>query len=748
EISGIAYDAHVIAYKGLGKQGGFTSDLAAAIDLAVADGVDVINYSIGGGASLLGGDEISFLFAEDAGVHVATSAGNEGPGDATVGGPGTVPWMTTVGASTQERFFEGRIEIRVPRNLNDALKESPEVNEARGLGFGWYKWFQKWWEKAKYKTYEFDGASLTLGTDRVPIVDAADAGDELCQPGNLDPAVVEGAIVLCQRGVVGRADKGLAVEMAGGVGMVLYNTTNDDNLFTDPQLVPTVMVDETPGSEIKALIAAGNIADARIVTGEVSKWDSAPSMTIFSSRGPNPVAPDIIKPDVTAPGMQILAGNSPVNNTSGAQGELFQSIAGTSMSSPHVAGLFALIEQAHPDWSPAAAKSALMTTAYQDVRDNDRTSQAGVFDMGAGHVDPGGNGAGSAFNPGLIYEAGFDEYLGFLCDAAPEAFGNPTATCAGLDAAGIPTDASDLNLASIGVGELAGSQTITRTVTSVASRTQRYRVSVDEPEGYDVQVSPATLNVAPGATASYTVTITNVSAPIGEWRSGSLTWKSGRYEVYSPIAANGALFDSPHDVAGTGVDGSASFEVKFGYSGAYTAAAHGLEPAMVTNDNVPQDPDQNFDPDDGFSDAIPVPLSGIAMFKIAMPPDAVPDPDVDIDIFVYDPTGTQVAASTAGGTDEVIEIANPMDGEWTVYVHGWQTAGPDTDYTLYTWAISATPGGNMLIGSAPTAATLGATETIQVDWTDAAAGEWHLGAVSHTGEAGLMGLTLVDVDNR
>ena len=108
-ISGIAPRAHIIAYKGLGNGGGFTSDLAAAIDQAVADGVDVINYSIGSGPGVPGGDEIAFLFAADAGVFVAASAGNSGPGAGTVGNPGTMPWLTTVGASTQSRFLQGTI---------------------------------------------------------------------------------------------------------------------------------------------------------------------------------------------------------------------------------------------------------------------------------------------------------------------------------------------------------------------------------------------------------------------------------------------------------------------------------------------------------------------------------------------------------------------------------------------------------------------------------------------------------------
>ncbi len=176
EISGIAPDAHIIAYKGLGLQGGFTSDLAAAIDQAVLDGVDVINYSIGGGANLTGPDELAFLFAADAGVFVATSAGNEGPGPETVGSPAVTPWITAVGANTQKRFFEGRVTVGNQGNK----------------GWRWHK--------------SFTGASLTLGTDgKFPLVDAEFAGGEFCIPGELDPAVVTGTIVLCRRGVVGRA---------------------------------------------------------------------------------------------------------------------------------------------------------------------------------------------------------------------------------------------------------------------------------------------------------------------------------------------------------------------------------------------------------------------------------------------------------------------------------------------------------------------------------------------------------------
>lgn len=712
-VSGIAPRARVIAYKGLGNLGGFASDLAAAIDQAVADGVDVINYSVGGGAGVPGADEIAFLFAADAGVFVATSAGNSGPNPATLGNPGTMPWMTTVGASTQSRFYEG----------------------TANLGNG----------------ESFPGASITAGAASATLVDAADAGGDLCIPGSLDATKVAGNVVLCRRGAIARADKSRAVFLAGGIGTILYNNSDDDNLFTDTHWTPTVHIDNTPGLEIKAYIASeGPSASARIDCCGIGDWPEAPSMTIFSSRGPNPVSPDIIKPDITAPGLQILAGNSPTP-AGGYPGELFQAIAGTSMSSPHIAGVFALLKQAHPDWSAAMAKSAIMTTAHQDVRDNDRTSPADPFDMGAGHVRPNGQAnKGSMFEPGLAYDAGLFEYAAYTCG---EDFGVFSAgSCDFLDSIGVPSEPYNLNVPSIGIAELAGSMTVVRTVTSVAKENgwRDYTVSVDAPAGYEVTVSPSSFSLKRGQSATYEVTITNVAAPAGEWRFGSLTWqdKTGHYDIYSPIAVKGALFGAPSAVSGSGESGATSFDVSFGYTGSYSAAAHGLEVATVTSDNVLQDPDQGFDPTDGLSNRHDFVLAGAAYLRFRMPPDAVSDPAIDLDLFLYDPTGVQVASSTSGGTDEAIDIVLPADGTWSLYVHGWQTAGPSADYDLYNWIVSATPGGSLNLDSAPTSATIGAVETVDLSWTGATAGQWHLGAISHTGDVGLLGLTLVEVDNR
>ena len=473
-------------------------------------------------------------------------------------------------------------------------------------------------------------------------------------------------------------------------------------------------------------------------------------MTLFSSRGPNPVSPDIIKPDITAPGIQILAGASPTA-IGGIPGELFQAIAGTSMSSPHVAGIGALMKQAHPNWSPAMIKSAMMTTAYQDVKDNDRVSPADPFDMGAGHVNPGGQWTkGSMAEPGLAYDAGLFEYAAYTCG---EEFGVFSAgSCAFLESIGVPSEAYNLNYPSIGIAELPGSLTVQRTVTSVAKESgwRTYNVSVDAPPGYTVSVSPSTFSLKSGQSVTFDVTITNVSAPAGEWSFGSLTWNdaTGHYNVYSPIAVKAALFSAPAEVSGSGENSSTSVDVSFGYSGDYNAAAHGLEPATVTSDSVVQDPDQTFNPNDGFSNLHQFNLSGAAFFRIAIPPESVADPAIDLDIFVYNPNGVQVASSTSGATNELVDISAPMDGTWSVYVHGWQTAGPSAAYAMYSWIVSATPGGNMTVDSAPASATNATVGTVNVSWTGATAGQWHLGAVSHSDAGGLLGLTLVNVDNR
>jgi hypothetical protein len=414
-----------------------------------------------------------------------------------------------------------------------------------------------------------------------------------------------------------------------------------------------------------------------------------------------------------------------------------------------MAGIFALLDQAHPEWTPAMVRSAAMTTAHQDVVDNDRTSPADPFDMGAGHVDPSGPwNKGSIAQPGLAYDAGLFEYAAFTCGMDWGIF--TPGSCVFLDAIGVPLEPWNLNYPSIGVASVPGTKTIQRTVTSVANENgnRTYHVSVDAPDGYDVTVSPSSFTLKSGETATYYVTFTNVSAPIGAWRFGSLTWtdEDGHYDVYSPIAVRGSLFDAPAEVFEHGASGSGSFDVSFGYTGAYAAAPHGMVAATVTSDTVVQDPDSNFDPTDGYSNLHQFTLSGAALFRISMPPWATPNPNTDIDIFVYDPAGNFVASSTSGGTDELIDIVLPADGTWDVWIHGWAVPDGTTPYDLYTWAIPLASGGSLSVDSAPAAAVLGETGTVDFSWSGLSS-TWYLGAVSHSDASGVMGMTLVDINN-
>jgi subtilisin family serine protease len=719
EISGIAPDAHVVAYSACGNLGCFGGDLAGAIDQAVADGVDVINYSIGSSTpGLTGPDDIAFLFAADAGVFVATSAGNSGPGASSIGSPASVPWVTTVGASLQRKTY-------VAETRTGASEE-----------------------------IRFRGASITPETNgQLPFVDAANHRNELCDPELAFSGDITGKVVLCLRGGPARVEKSRAVFEAGGAGMVLYNPDDAQDLLTDNHWVPSVHVNFTDGRALKQYIADNGAAATVEITDVHEERRRGNTMAAFSSRGPlgAGASDDIIKPDVTAPGVQILAGNSPTPAL-GTPGELFQSISGTSMSSPHVAGLLALLKQAFPAWSPAMAKSALMTTARQDVRKHDGTTWADPFDIGAGHVDPSGGASaeGSLFNPGLVYDAGLFEYFGFLCDAAPEIFTDPADTCGFLAEEGIPTIATNLNYPSIAVSEVPGSRTVLRTVTNVSGVTETYRARVEEPRGYEANVAPDRITLDPGESATFEVDLVNLAAPIGEWRFGSLAWVDGDdRRVRSPIAVKAAAIEFAEEVSGTGADGMVSVPVAFGYTGAYTTGAHGLSPDVLVPGSVSMDPDQEFDPVDSTgTTAHVIAVADAAFLKIGLDTaDLTPaGPAIDIDLYLYNSAGEEVATSTSGGTAEEIILEAPANGKYTLYVHGWQTTGITVSYNLHTWlAPAAAGGGSLAINSAPASAVQGAIGSVEAGWSGLAPGDY-LGAVSHTGDTPL-GYTLVEVDN-
>jgi subtilisin family serine protease len=709
-VSGIAPRARIAAYKALwstqdaSTASGFTGDLVAAIDQAVADGVDVINYSISGSRTNFADPVmISFLFAADAGIFVAASAGNSGPASSTVAHPS--PWMTTVAAGTHNRDGRGSVT----------------------LGNG--------------TTYT--GASVATPVGPAPLVDSVNVGKTgadatevaLCYPGTLDPAKVTGKIVLCLRGVIARVDKSLAVQQAGGVGMVLYNDP-DSSLNADFHFVPTVHVDKASGLAIKAYIAGTANPTATINASEIVFNAVAPLTASFSSRGPLLAGGgDVLKPDVIAPGQDILAAVAPPGNA----GRDFNLYSGTSMSSPHVAGLAALLMDKHPGWSPMAVKSALMTTGY-DVLDGGtpapNTNPVLIFRQGAGHVQPN-----KAADPGLVYDSSWNDWLAFLCGTT-NAVGQ--GTCTALKNLGYSTDASDMNVASIAIGDLAGVQTVKRKVTNVGSTAATYNASVTGMAGINTVVSPSTLQLNPGQTGTFTVTFTTTTATLNAYTGGQLTWSDGTHTVRSPIVVRPVALAAPAQVTGTG--GTITYPVTFGYTGPFTATPRGLVPAATESRTVTDDPTDStcsLTSPNAQIHTVAVPAgTTYARFSLF---DAFTDGNDDLDLCVFNAAGTNVGSSGSGTSAEEVNLVNPAAGDYRVVVQGWGTDGPDAQYTLFHWVLGSTAAGNMTV-SAPASATLGQTANVELTFSGLAAATKYLGSVAYSGAAGMPNPTIVRVD--
>ncbi|GAA1504322.1 hypothetical protein GCM10009827_017000 [Dactylosporangium maewongense] len=692
-ISGMAPAARIAVYKALWRQSdgegsGGTVDLLDAVDDAVSDGVDVINYSVSGSESLIVDPvELAFYNAAAAGVFVATSAGNSGPDESTVAH--NAPWVTTVAASSHDRGADKSVT----------------------LGDG--------------KTYT--GAGQGPAVPSAPLVDSVKAGlktadaekVELCDPGTLDPALVKGKIVLCKRGVNPRTDKSIAVRDAGGVGMVLYNPS-ENSLNADYHVIPTVHVDHVAGAAIKAYLATPNpTASLSAVSMVVPR---APAMAAFSSAGPALAGGgDLIKPDITAPGVDIVAGVSPA----GHHGNLFDGESGTSMSSPHIAGIAALIRAEHPGWSPSAVQSALMTTAGVHDNTDGMIQRAGKIasplDYGSGHVRPS-----QAFDPGLVYESGPQDWARYGCAIGQLQLVSDWCPTVGS------ADPSDLNYPSIAVASLAGTQTVVRTVTNVSTQPSVYVASVTTPQGLAVTVTPSTLTVAPGESATFKVTIRRTDAAYRVWTFGSLTWTDLRgHTVRSPIGARPVALAGPGEVTGSGAAGTAAIELTAGYSGNVTTKLFSLTASAVHQQNLV-----------GSTAAfVPTaPATGPAVFKftVTVPPGAEFGrlatfsadhvPGTDVDLYLYQ-DGQLVDRSDGTTADEEIPLTSM--GVFEVYVVRF-AAPPDADsrpVVAHTFLVGGDPAGNLTVTPPVAAVQPGRPVTFTAAWHDLDPAKRYLGMV-------------------
>lgn len=472
-ILGIAPAASVSVYKVCGAEGCFPSDSVAAVARAILDGVRVINFSISGGSDPYSDAvELAFLDAYAAGVFVAASAGNSGPGADTT--DHRSPWVTTVAASTQSRTFRSTVTLS---------------------GGG--------------ATASISGASITAGISTpapVVLASAPPYNNALCNTP-APPGIFAGKIVACQMGP-GRVLKGFNVMQGGAAGMLLYDATPFD-VFTDNHWLPTVNLEKPEADTLLAFVAAHPGTTASLTQSAKTSWQGD-VMTYFSSRGPGG---DFLKPDVTAPGLHILAGATPTPESpaEGPPGNLYQVIAGTSMSSPHVAGAAALIAALHPSWTPGQVKSALETTAKTTVKKQDRVTQADPFDYGGGRID-----LTKAGDPGLTMDETAANYAASATDAL---------------------NRIDLNLPSVNAPTMPGLITATRTVKNVTNQALTFTTNGTTVNGAKITVLPPAFQVKPGMTQKLTITITAPDLPDGQYFGQvNLKQAGGSRALHLPVA--------------------------------------------------------------------------------------------------------------------------------------------------------------------------------------------------------------------
>lgn len=665
DISGVAPGAKIAVYKALwatpdGRASGSTSDLVAAIEQAVTDGVDVINYSISGSTdTTLDPAELAFEGAAEAGVFVAASAGNEGPGASTVAH--NSPWVTTVAASTHTSFENTLV-----------------------LGNG----------------TKIVGASISrTALPSTPLVDAGDSGNgstsasdtALCAPNSLDPAKVTGKIVVCQRGTYDRVAKSEEVHRAGGVGVVLANIS-EGSLDADFHAVPTIHISDADAPKVYSYLdSAGTGATASFVLGnQTGKVTPVPQIAGFSSRGPAASDDsDLLKPDISAPGVSVLAAVAPPSN----HGRDYDLYSGTSMSAPHIAGLAALVQGVHPRWSPMQIKSAMMTTAT-DLKAADGSRSKDLFAQGAGHVNPK-----SFLDPGLFVLSDWEQWYGYI-------------TGRGIDT-GVPAiEPNAVNLPSLAEGHVMTSVTLSRTFT--AARAGTWRVKVDVP-GFSAQVSKSTVVARrAGQEAKVAFSFRRTTAPLSQWAFGHITL-TGPTTVRLPVALRPVSVKAPTSVAGTGTTGSVDVPITGGFDGDLQVSTAGLVKGQVHEGSLAVG--------DYALECVTIGEDNdLAQFDLV-----APDPTSDLDMYVYaaescDPsTITAVAGEVATPSPgETFSLEGAPAGTYLVEVDAFAAGdqGAPVPWSLRVYDLGGSPSvGDLAADPNPVAVRTGTNTSFDVSWS-------------------------------
>ena len=474
-ISGVAKRANVIAYDvcytNTVTGQGLCPDVAsvAAVNQAIADGTDVLNFSIGGGTNPWG-DAVSmaFLSAVDAGIYVATSAGNSGPGPETAGH--NEPWVSSTAAAQHGRQgFDFQLQVSGPAPVPPALAGVLLTLGSGGVPFN-------------TTLPATTPIALTPGTAANAGIDGTSDGCAAYPAGTF-----AGAIAVVRRGTCSFSIKVNNAAAAGAIAVVITNNAAGGILPSVPgTTVPAFGITQADGNAIRDYYVANGGATGGIPYPPVITHNVPDVLAAFSSRGP--AAFDVLKPDITAPGVNILA------TVSGAPGAIGL-LSGTSMASPHQAGSAALLRQLRPTWTVPEIKSALTMTSAQSVLMEDGVTPANPLAAGAGRVR-----VDKAARSGLVLNETRARYLA----ANPNAGGDP----------------STLNQPSMARANCPTTCTFVRTVRSTLPYRQTWDLKVD---GLTASVSPKSITLNPGESRSFQVTVSGSGfAADSMWHFGTL----------------------------------------------------------------------------------------------------------------------------------------------------------------------------------------------------------------------------------
>ena len=708
QLSGVAPHAHLVSYRVCYKGEPQTADsegcsgsaIMAAIDQAVTDGVDVINYSIGGdprdpwgGATA----ERAFLGARAAGIFVASSAGNTGPNEATVTSPALAPWITAVGNASHNAVLGNTVQ-----DFSGGSLPAPET---------------------------MVGASRTDGTSKLVIVHARDYGNALCGEGEPELQAncadntgasnpwkgekpFNGEIVVCDRGTYGRVEKGKNVLQAGAGGYILANTSaQGESIVADEHCLPASHIGAEDGDELRAWLAAGSGHGARITGQQMVESDGvADQLSFSSSRGPAiPPVEDTLKPNVIAPGTAIVA--------AGFQASSFLTLSGTSMASPHVAGAAALIKSVQPDWGASQLASTIEMTATTELARDENGDPATTEQVGAGRPQ-----LGLAAQAGLYLDVTGAEFEA----ANPVRGGSPRA----------------LNLPGVVDASCKGACSFSRTVTDLMGGGSWTATPVDFPPGTQVTVSPTNFTLANRASRDLLVTVNaGSSGVVGDWVSGRIRLSAaGSPDLYLTVSVYSYGGDLPENwpVVTSEDSGWTTFGLNdlVALPNASFQAGGPVRPQTRTETRVedPTNDDPYNDVQGVFTHWYNLPDGALWLFAETLQSTAE-----DLDLFVgrdVDGDGRaeeweELCSSTTPQDLERCDLFDLPPGSYWIQVQNWTGTNPGGDeMTLRHFAVQPSTDSG-LAASGPGIVGASAAFPVRLSWDNfsAAPGETWFGAV-------------------